>query len=192
MVAEVKVLIKGFIDLKKDTGWSTISLIIDKDIIMVVDPGTVRSQKDIADALKKEGLNINDVNYVGISHSHLDHYRNIGMFPKAKSIDYWGIWDKDKLISKNWDCDLSKNIHIMKTPGHSSDGITFFVKSNEGIIAICGDIFWKKNFPKDGEDPFVNDQNLLIGSRKKILERADWIIPGHENIFKSQFPPPKI
>lgn len=185
MVAKVKILIKGFIDLEKSKGWSTTSLIIDKNLVMIVDPGTVYDSKYIIDELKKEGLSVNDVDYVCISHSHLDHYRNIGLFPRAKSLDYWGIWDKDRLISKDWNCDFNENIYVMKTPGHNEDGITLFVKSDKGIIAICGDVFWEENYPKDGEDPFAQNQKLLIKSRKKVMNKADWIIPGHGDIFKA-------
>jgi len=70
----------------------------------------------------------------------------------------------------------------MKTPGHSYDGITLFIKTKEGIIAICGDIFWEKNSPKD--DPYAQDKEKLKESRKKILELADWIIPGHGKMWK--------
>jgi len=54
---------------------------------MVVDPGNLKNKKILVDALKKEGLTIDDVNIVCITHSHLDHYRNIGMFPGAKTLN---------------------------------------------------------------------------------------------------------
>ena len=45
MVAIVKVLVNGFIDLDKYRGWSSTSLVLDKDIVMVLDPGTVYDPK---------------------------------------------------------------------------------------------------------------------------------------------------
>ena len=184
MVAIVKVLVNGFIDLDKYRGWSSTSLVLDKDIVMVLDPGTVYDPNEITEALKKEGFSVGDINYVCISHSHLDHYRNIGIFPKAKSVDFWGIWDKDKLISKEWNCEFSENIYMMKTPGHNYDGITIFVKTKKGTIALCGDVFWREDYPEEGKDPFAQDQQLLSQSRKKVIEKADWIVPGHDKIFK--------
>lgn len=57
-----------------------------------------------------------------------------------------------------------------------------FVKTDKGIVAICGDVFWKENFPED--DPYASDKEKLKESRKKVLEIADWVIPGHGKIFK--------
>ena len=34
------------------------------------------------------------------------------------------------------------------------------------------------------EDPFANDKEVLLNSRKLVLEKADFIIPGHGKIFK--------
>ena len=182
-MTEVKILLEGYASI--DSGGrscSTVALVRDGDIVMVIDPGTLPSQKVLIDALKKEGLGINDVNLVGITHSHMDHYRNIGMFPNAKVIDYWGWWDNDLYL----ECDgnVSENISITETPGHSYDNITFLVKTEKGKIGICGDVFWKKDFPE--KDPFAQDLKELDKSRKKVLEIADYIIPGHGKMFKTK------
>ncbi|MCJ7786668.1 hypothetical protein MUP06_00420, partial [Patescibacteria group bacterium] len=34
------------------------------------------------------------------------------------------------------------------------------------------------------EDPYVKNREELMNSRKKILEIADYIIPGHGKMFK--------
>lgn len=181
-MAEVKVLIKGY--TSEDSGdektCATISLVRDKDIIMVVDPGVLEDQKILIDALKKQGLEIKDVNYVCITHSHIDHYRNIGMFPNAKTLEFFGIWDKNSVI--DWKEDFSEDIKIIKTPGHDRTGITLLVKTSIGKVAICGDVFWKEGLPKI--DPYADNSKELIKSRKKILELANYIIPGHADIYK--------
>jgi len=51
---------------------------------MIVDPGVLESQQILIDKLKEQELSVNDINIVCITHSHIDHYRNIGMFPEAK------------------------------------------------------------------------------------------------------------
>jgi glyoxylase-like metal-dependent hydrolase (beta-lactamase superfamily II) len=184
-MTEVKILVEGYesVNSKEETACSTISLVRDKNAIMVVDPGTVKDQRILVDALRKEGLHIDNVNFVGITHSHMDHYRNIGLFPKAKAVDYWGIWDKDK--NEEWDSSdiqFSDSIRIVKLPGHTYDSIAILVKTKQGTVAICGDVFWKENYPKD--DPYATDNKKLEESRKKLLQMADWIIPGHGKMYK--------
>ena len=182
-MAEVKVLIEGYVS-GEDFGrsCSTITLIKDKNLNIIVDPGTAESQELIKEKLKDEGLTIEDIDIVILTHSHIDHFRNIGMFPNAKSIDFWGCWEGD--ILKESDGKITEDISFIKTPGHSKDSITVLVKTENGLIAICGDVFWKKNFPEN--DLYANDKEKLTESRKKLLEIADYIIPGHGEMFKTK------
>lgn len=192
MSAEVKILVEGYTnaDTKAESGEEenscpTISLVRDGNLIMVVDPGVLDSQQILIDALEKEGLNINDVNMVCITHSHIDHYRNIGMFPNAKTLEFFGIWDKG--VCEDWKEQFTPNMQVFKTPGHDYTGITLFVKTNDGIIAICGDIFWRENSPEqDHNSKSEKDEEELIQSRKLVLEMADWIVPGHAGMYKAE------
>lgn len=191
MSAEVKILIEGCTnaDSVAETGEEkirpTITLVKDDDIVMVVDPGILEDQQILIDALAKEHLSINDVNVVCITHSHIDHYRNIGMFPKAKTLEFYGLWDKDTV--KDWREQFSSNIQILRTPGHDRTGITIFVTTDSGAVAICGDVFWKENYPEDPhDDKYASDIKQLEESRTSILKMADWIIPGHAGMYKNE------
>lgn len=186
-MAKVKILIEGYTnadtkDSGEETTCPTITLVKDEDIVMVVDPGVLEDQKILIDKLKGEGLTIDDVDIVCITHSHIDHYRNIGMFPKAKTLEYYGLWDKNTVA--DWSEDFTNDIKIIKTPGHSDNSITLLVKTDKGIVAICGDVFWKENLPE--KDEYANDQEKLEESRKKVLASADWVIPGHGGMFKTK------
>jgi len=186
-MAEVKILIEGYtnadtIEAGEEKTCATITLVRDKDIIMVVDPGILEDQKMLVEKLGKEGLSVADINVVCITHSHLDHYRNIEMFPKAKTLEYFGLWDKNKVA--DWKEQFTDDIRIIKTPGHNYDGLTLLVKTEKGVVAICGDVFWKKNFPE--HDSYATDEKALEESRKKVLSMADWIIPGHSGIYKAK------
>ncbi|MDD5172971.1 MAG: MBL fold metallo-hydrolase [Patescibacteria group bacterium] len=186
-MAKVKILVEGYTTANtaeqgEEKTCPTITLIRDKDIVMVVDPGVLEDQKILIDKLKEENLTIDDVNIVCITHSHIDHYRNIGIFPKAKTLEYWGLWDRNTV--EDWKEQFTDDIQILKTPGHNYDGLTLFVKTDEGVVAICGDIFWEQNFPED--DPYASDIEQLKESRKKVLEMADYIIPGHGKMFKTE------
>ncbi len=190
MSAEVKILIEGFTnaDFVAESGEEktqpTVTLIKDGELTIVVDPGILESQQDLVSALAKENLKLGDINIVAITHSHLDHYRNVGMFADAKTLDYWGLWSKNTV--EDWHDQFSPNIQIIRTPGHDYTSITFFVNTNKGVVAVCGDVFWRENYAlKFIEDRFASDAKKLDQSRKLVIKMADWIIPGHGPIFKS-------
>lgn len=177
--AKVTILLEGYVSAESDGhSCSTVTLVQDDGLNIVVDPGTLRNQKILVDALKKEGLEIDDINVVYITHSHMDHYRNIGMFSHAKALDYFGWWIEDEYRDYT---DPSRNIKMINTPGHSKDGTTLLVETEEGTVAICGDVFWKENYPN--KDPYAVDAGKLEDSRKKVLSLADYIIPGHGGVF---------
>ncbi|MDO8524087.1 MAG: MBL fold metallo-hydrolase [bacterium] len=187
-MAEVKVLIEGYTsaDVKDNSGeektCSTISLVKSGNIIMVVDPGVLESQELLKNALTKEGIGINDVNYVFVTHSHADHYRNVGMFPKAKLLEYFALWNGN--VAQEWKEQFAEDIKIIKTPGHSHTGLTLLADTKEGVVAICGDIFWKENSPDF--DPYADDMELLKQNREMILKIADYIVPGHAGMYKTK------
>jgi glyoxylase-like metal-dependent hydrolase (beta-lactamase superfamily II) len=121
------------------------------------------------------------------------------MFPKAKTLEYFGLWGNDGSIV-DYNKKFSKDIEIIKTPGHNYDGLTLLVtvepsstpgvKESEhprgvsGQVAICGDVFWKENYPK--KDPYASDPIALEVSRKKVLKLANYVIPGHGEIFSTK------
>lgn len=186
-MAEVKILLEGFTNADQrakgedEITRCTTTLVRSYDFIILSDPGVLENQEIMIDALAEEGLTVADITHVFITHSHLDHYRNLGMFPTAKAIDYWGLWDGGK-------CDprpnkLNDEMEIVETPGHSLDGLTMLVKTDTGIVAIVGDLWWSKRGPKI--DPFASDPIKLSENREKIFKLADSIIPGHGGMFGS-------
>lgn len=185
-MAEVKILLDGYAsgDSEEDDSrsCSTVVLVRDGDIVMVVDPGTMKDQRLLVDALAKEKLRPEDVNVVFITHSHMDHYRNIGMFPKARALDHWGWWEGNE-----WsECSgrVTDDIEMVKTPGHSGGSVTLFVRTEKGVVAICGDVFWKEGYPK--KDPYATNLEKLEASRKLVMKKADWIIPGHGPMYPTK------
>jgi glyoxylase-like metal-dependent hydrolase (beta-lactamase superfamily II) len=183
-MAEVKILVEGFasgdFSDEEERTRATITLIEDGDIKIVVDPGVLKSQDILISALERNGLSVNDIDIVCITHSHINHYRNIGMFPEAKTLEFYGLWDKESV--EDWNENFSEDIKIIKTPGHDKSSISLLVKTKNGSVAVVGDLFWKENYPE--KDPYADSPEKLEESRNKILEISDWIIPGHGKIFK--------
>jgi glyoxylase-like metal-dependent hydrolase (beta-lactamase superfamily II) len=190
MPAFVKILIEGYTnaDSLEETGKErtqpTVTLVKDGGMIMVVDPGVMENQKALIDALEKENLRVKDVNIVCLTHSHIDHYRNAGMFPDAKVLEFFGLWENN--ICHEWQEQFAPNVKILKTPGHDYTGLTVLVNTKDGIVAVCGDVFWKKDYPQDPQDDvYASDSDKLEESRELVMKNADWIIPGHAGIYKN-------
>jgi glyoxylase-like metal-dependent hydrolase (beta-lactamase superfamily II) len=187
-MAKVNVLVEGYTnaDARNSFGeektCATITLVREKDMVIVVDPGVLDNQQILIEALKNKGLTVDDVTIVCITHSHIDHYKNTGMFSKAKVLEYFGMWDGGKV--EDWQENFSEDIQILKTPGHDYTSITLFVKTDDGVVAICGDVFWKKDGPKI--DPYAQDVKKLEHSRELVVQHSHWIIPGHAGIYKTE------
>lgn len=187
---KVKVLIDGYAKVNKDGTWdatSSTTLIDTGKLKIIVDPGC--SRKLLLTSLKKENLETADINYVFISHYHLDHSALVGVFENATIFDstQWlkgsngGELDKDILPGTN--------IKIIKTPGHTSDHGSLLVGTDKGKTLVGADIFWweqgeEQNVDIEKQDVFASDMVAIKESRKKALEIADYIIPGHGKIFK--------
>jgi glyoxylase-like metal-dependent hydrolase (beta-lactamase superfamily II) len=186
-MAKIKVLLPGFTNAdcqknnEEEMTRCTTALIFADDMIILSDPGVLPDQKILVEALKNEGLTVDDISHIFITHSHLDHYRNIGMFPKAKTIEFWGLWDGGKCDS--YAEQFSKDVKIIKTPGHSYDGLTMLVDTNDGVVAIVGDLWWSAKGPEN--DPFAINNEMLKESRAKVITLTDYIVPGHGDIFKA-------
>jgi len=193
-MAEVKVLIKGYareID-GKEFASSTTTLIQDGKLNIVVDPGMDR--KALLAALKKEDLSLDQINYVILTHNHLDHSLLTGIFENAKILDDSDIYSFDGQIDEHEGKIPNTNIEIIKTPGHDQFHCSVLVNTEEfGKVIIAGDVFWwaddeeQKTDRKsllEHKDPYVKNKGELEKSRKKILELADYIIPGHAGMYK--------
>jgi glyoxylase-like metal-dependent hydrolase (beta-lactamase superfamily II) len=185
-MTKVKILIEGFTNADSQSSGGeektspTITLIKDKDLNIIVDPGVLESQQVLIDRLGEEGLTVNDIDIVFLTHSHIDHYRNIGMFPNAKTLEYFGLWTGQRC--DEYQEQFTEGIKVIKTPGHSYDALSFLVETEKGVVVIVGDVFWRENSPEN--DPYASDAGKLKESRKKVLELADYIIPGHGPMYK--------
>ncbi len=184
----VDILIEGFADEANLQEHGTaryqpnVVLIRVDNLVIVVDPGTVKKQHTIADALATQGLKVSDVTHIIHTHHHLDHTRNTGMFADIPVIDAWAVWDGVDYNNKPHT--LHEAITIQPTPGHSYDSLTVFVKTNDGTVAICGDTFWWKDDAQS--DVYATDTAELSKSRQLVLNTAEIVIPGHGPMFPTK------
>ncbi len=192
-MAELKILIEGYAKEIKQ-GWfanSTSCLIITENKKIITDPGCNREK--LLEALKKENLTTDDINYVFLSHCHPDHILLAGIFEKAKHITYDAnlMYDKELMLEFDENI-LGKDIKIIQTPGHVLEHLSLLVNTDKGKIAIAGDVIWwldkeEQIFninQKDHTQAKGMNMKQLIESRETLLRLADYIIPGHGKMFK--------
>lgn len=188
---KVKVLIEGYAkEIKK--GWlasSSAVLIQNSGLNIIVDPGI--NKKLLLSELKKEGLTTKDINIVFLTHYHPDHAYLAAIFENSILVDGDTVYEKDKETEYQGKIP-GTSLKTIATPGHSHEHYSLLINTDKGKIVVAGDVFWwmdneKQKINLKKEDPFTKDRKALIASRKKLLEVADWIIPGHGKMFKNPY-----
>ncbi len=193
-MAKIKILIRGYVKEidGKEFASSTTTLIQDADLNIIVDPGMDR--KLLVSALSEENLSLNQIDYVILTHTHLDHSLLAGIFENAKILDNNEIYSFDGNIGEHGGKVPNTEIQIIKTPGHDQFHCSVLVDTEDlGKVMIAGDVFWWTDDEEqktdklsllEHKDPYLKDAQALKKSREKVLELADYIIPGHGKIFK--------
>lgn len=191
---KIHILIEGYAhpgDNDSYVASPTTSLIESDDKKILVDPGT--NADELLNALKQISITENDLSFIYLSHYHPDHFLNIKLFPNLDVYDGTTKWTKDEEHFYD-DIIPGTDIEILPTPGHSSEHTSLIVNTEEGVVCIAQDVFWWEDGKQkidsveeliNLEDPFATDLEELKKSRQLILDRADWIIPGHGKKFKN-------
>jgi len=83
---------------------------------------------------------------------------------------------------------FGKNIEVIHTPGHTPEHSSLLIYINKLTYAVAGDLIWWASERKEKllhlPDPFAYDMDELVKSRENLLDKADFIIPGHGNMVK--------
>jgi glyoxylase-like metal-dependent hydrolase (beta-lactamase superfamily II) len=159
---------------------STVGLIRDGGVTVVVDPGMVRDRSLILDPLQSLGVRPQDVTDVVFSHHHPDHTINAALFPEARYHDHWAIYQGDVWTSRDAEgFELAPSIRLIRTPGHSAEDITTLAHTTDGVAAFTH-VWWDGDGP--AEDPYA-DMEQLHASRARVLAVAGLAVPGHGPAF---------
>ena len=155
----------------------------------IVDLGIPADKDLILKKLKEQKLSLNDIDFVILTHSDIDHIGNLNLFPDATFIggsdvitgDFFKEFFKEKYV-------IDENISVIHTPGHDNRSITVLVKTQDGIVAITGDLFeynkdWLTVDSSEAWEPWSQDKAMQNKSRAKIWKLANFIVPGHGDMF---------
>jgi len=168
---------------------SSVSLIVDHDQLIVVDPGMAPSQSAISGPLRELGFQPHQITDVVISHHHPDHTINVGMFPHARVHDHWAVYHYEKWDSRPAEgFGVSPSVMLWETPGHTPQDITTLVGTDEGLVAFTH-LWFRKTGPPD--DPYCTDPAGIHLGRARVLEVASLIVPGHGAVFTPDLTTPR-
>jgi glyoxylase-like metal-dependent hydrolase (beta-lactamase superfamily II) len=182
--AEVHVLNDGYVgrDGDDERVSGTVTLIIDGDAVIVVDPGMVASRGALLATLASHGPGPADVTDIVFSHHHPDHTVNAALFPAARIHDHWAVYEADRWVARDADgVLLSPSVRLLRTPGHTGEDISTVASTAAGVYA-CTHAWWSSEGPE--HDPLGTDAAALVASRELLLSFATVIIPGHGPSFR--------
>ncbi|KAI5635737.1 metallo-beta-lactamase superfamily domain-containing protein [Phthorimaea operculella] len=159
---------------------------------VIVDTMTAWDSEKILSSLRHHNITPEEINYVVSTHGHSDHVGNNNLFLNAKHIVGFSVSHKDKYIMHPFDKGeaylINENVKVLPTPGHTMSDVTVLAKTVQGhIIALTGDLFEKY---EDIENPKIwleagsEDPVQQAKNRLKVVEMADWIVPGHGTKFQ--------
>ncbi len=182
--AAVHVLHEGYVgrdgDAERVAG--TVTLILDGDAVIVVDPGMVASRDALLAALAGHGPGPGDVTDVVFSHHHPDHTVNAALFPAARVHDHWAVYLGDRWLARDaHGAELTPSVRLVRTPGHTAEDISTVASTPGGVVA-CTHAWWRADGPPD--DPRASDAAALHASREFLLSFATMIVPGHGAAFR--------
>lgn len=161
---------------------STVSLVIDGDHVIMIDPGMAPSRDAILDPLRSHGFGPSDVTDVVISHHHPDHTVNVGLFGEARLHDYWATYHHDTWTSRSAEGFLvAPSVVTWLTPGHTREDITTIVGTAGEVVAFTH-LWWRADGPE--VDPRGTDQDQIESGRARVLGAATLIVPGHGPPFR--------
>lgn len=174
MTATVDVLVNGY---AHERVASSVVLVRENDVVIVVDPGMVADRREILDPLERLGVRPGDVTDVIFSHHHPDHTLNAALFTNARFHDVWATYHNDDWGDRTDVIEGAPSVRLLDTPGHTAQDISTLVETAQGLV-VCTHLWWSVEGP--AVDPTAQDQEQLEASRATVLALGPvMVVPGH-------------
>jgi glyoxylase-like metal-dependent hydrolase (beta-lactamase superfamily II) len=187
-------------------GGSTVTL-IDGEKKILVDTGfdfewmdTAKNKKkneqNLVRSLRDNGLKPDDIDIVFITHWHMDHFGNSGIFKKAACLVSKPLADRQRHLNLVGTADreeIASGVRVVYSPGHTADHASLIVDTTfnemKARIAIAGDAIISCSYFLAGRIWKYNadfyDEEIARKSMSMLSNNADIIIPGHGVPFMS-------
>jgi glyoxylase-like metal-dependent hydrolase (beta-lactamase superfamily II) len=174
---------------------ATVSLVRSGDAVVVVDPGWP-AEVLTATLFYRAGLKPEAVTHVFLTHVDPAHARGIAVFDRAQWLAYGEeiVYakadlsddpDVARIIGRLADTPerLAPGVDIFPTPGHSPGHTSLMVNTPMSTTLLAGDAVLSRDHLEQGDlGPMVFDRDRAEASFREILELADFVVPGHDNL----------
>ena len=181
--------------------------VIRDDISIIIDPGLTQFLPELIQDLHRDGIDPKDIGIITNTHLHGDHYWANEAFKKisgAKIVSHpiqKKFWDttviqtsrffglptaeftEDRLLDNDKLSVGELEFELIHSPGHSSDSICFYCKSEK--ILICGDVIFNQNTGRV-DLPGGNADELKQSIEKLSQLEIEYLLPGHMDIIIGQ------
>lgn len=164
---------------------SSVTLIDSGEKRILVDTGMLGEDHILIDALSTFGLEARNIDIVINTHLHLDHCGCNLLFRNAVFYADRNESPPAHFLPTPDGMELSKGVSFLSTPGHTEGSVTVLAKTSDGIYAMVGDAIPTRENYETMTPPAINiDERLAMESMKRILSKADFVIPGHGALFE--------
>ena len=205
MTVDYEILVKGN-NLRFCCGYvglANLTLLDTQEGPIMFDVGHTVNRQGLVSGLKERGLAPADVPRVFLSHLHVDHVMNIGIFPFSTKVyvsraeweyaanphpeDPWMPWLIREQLQKydlqliEGEGELVPGARYFPVPGHTPGCMALSLDtSDKGRVVLAGDAL---KFPREmlqkGADHAFDSHENASASIELILSIADRIVPGH-------------
>jgi glyoxylase-like metal-dependent hydrolase (beta-lactamase superfamily II) len=142
----------------------------------------VADRELILGRLRDLGVRPEDITDVVVSHHHLDHTVNIALFPVVPVHDFQSVIHGDVFTRRPAEgTALTPSVRLLATPGHTPQDLTTLVGTADDVVALTH-LWWTEDGP--AVDPYCQDPAELSLQRKRVLELATLVVPGHGAPFR--------
>ncbi|XP_069104935.1 metallo-beta-lactamase domain-containing protein 1-like isoform X2 [Argopecten irradians] len=158
---------------------------------IIVDTGNPWDKDLILKGLEEHGILPFEVRFVVGTSALSDKVGNLNLFTGAIQIIAGKIYHHENFylhaFHQGIPYEIDDDVEVVPTPGHTGSDVSVIVRNTKlGTVAITGDLFECK---EDLENPSLWQDNsekpdAQEQSRINILRIADYIVPGHGEMFK--------
>ncbi len=182
-------------------GWSSVVLVEHAGKTILFDTGGTDKRVDLCPAIRAAGVKPESVDFLAVSHFHLDHIYNYDYFPRAeillhrdeiayarKGQDPWQphhllepVEKTGRLRGVTEGESLIPGVSVIHLPGHTPGCMGLVLEDAAlPLTVLAGDAIKTIVEMATGKAPMTVAPEATFASVKKVREFARQVIPGHD------------